>query len=397
MVTILKKDIENKKKTPKQTKKVVKSFNALGYRLNFGLKKIDQPTKEEKEVLRRLKRVAEPLRSTKRSRPQPLTDSEINELDQLVRANQLISEGKKEGALTLNKAAQAKMDKAAEALVKRPTFETQKFSFNPFKTKPKATAESGLKKVERKPSTPVKVESYTFSKTVGKSVYTKMRAMDTSNAYINKWQFNRFMTSAIVAIFSLVTVAVMNLKPIYFGGGIVVALLLYLIKGRSVSGYYTRYKFNRNLEFAKFARLIVPLLKQMKDGVSIYSVFAQILPRLQSPIDRKLLQRLMIQITDRPNDIEPYIEFSKSMSGTDFSLTFMTLLYDVSQGATDDNIIENLGKEVSSQLMDVITDIIEFKKSKFTNFPTKIVAPNMILIIGFMVCMMIYQFSQMKF
>lgn len=397
MVTILKKDIENKKKNPKQTKKVVKSFNALGYKLNFGLKKIDQPTKEEKEVLRRLKRVAEPLRSTKKSRPQPLTDSEINELDQLVRANQLISEGKKEGALTLNKAAQAKMDKAAEALVKRPTFETQKFSFNPFKTKPKATAESGLKKVERKPSTPVKVESYTFSKTVGKSVYTKMRAMDTSNAYINKWQFNRFMTSAIVAIFSLVTVAVMNLKPIYFGGGIVVALLLYLIKGRSVSGYYTRYKFNRNLEFAKFARLIVPLLKQMKDGVSIYSVFAQILPRLQSPIDRKLLQRLMIQITDRPNDIEPYIEFSKSMSGTDFSLTFMTLLYDVSQGATDDNIIENLGKEVSSQLMDVITDIIEFKKSKFTNFPTKIVAPNMILIIGFMVCMMIYQFSQMKF
>lgn len=397
MVTILKKDIENKKKNPKQTKIVVKSFNALGYKLNFGLKKIDQPTKEEKEVLRRLKRVAEPLRSTKRSRPQPLTDSEINELDQLVRANQLISEGKKEGALTLDKAAQAKMDKAAEALVKRPTFETQKFSFNPFKTKPKATAESGLKKVERKPSTPVKVESYTFSKTVGKSVYTKMRAMDTSNSYINKWQFNRFMTSAIVAIFSLVTVAVMNLKPIYFGGGIVVALLLYLIKGRSVSGYYTRYKFNRNLEFAKFARLIVPLLKQMKDGVSIYSVFAQILPRLQSPIDRKLLQRLMIQITDRPNDIEPYIEFSRSMSGTDFSLTFMTLLYDVSQGATDDNIIENLGKEVSSQLMDVITDIIEFKKSKFTNFPTKIVAPNMILIIGFMVCMMIYQFSQMKF
>lgn len=397
MVTILKKDIENKKKNPKQTKIVVKSFNALGYKLNFGLKKIDQPTKEEKEVLRRLKRVAEPLRSTKRSRPQPLTDSEINELDQLVRANQLISEGKKEGALTLNKAAQAKMDKAAEALVKRPTFETQKFSFNPFRAKPKATAESGLKKVERKPSTPVKVESYTFSKTVGKSVYTKMRAMDTSNAYINKWQFNRFMTSAIVAIFSLVAVAVMNLKPIYFGGGIVVALLLYLIKGRSVSGYYTRYKFNRNLEFAKFARLIVPLLKQMKDGVSIYSVFAQILPRLQSPIDRKLLQRLMIQITDRPNDIEPYIEFSRSMSGTDFSLTFMTLLYDVSQGATDDNIIENLGKEVSSQLMDVITDIIEFKKSKFTNFPTKIVAPNMILIIGFMVCMMIYQFSQMKF
>ena len=75
----------------------------------------------------------------------------------------------------------------------------------------------------------------------------------------------------------------------------------------------------------------------------------------------------------------------------------MTLIYDIAQGATDDSIVDELGKEVSAQLMDVIRDIVEFKQKRFNLFPSAIVAPNMILILGYMVCVMIYQFAQLRF
>ena len=379
------KKIKNEKK-----KKVRKAFSILGYKFEFGLKKLEQGSKEERQTIKRLKgiNIREPIKPTEGNKLTPLTDSDLNDLEQLVLANKLLSEGK-----TMDTKTAKQLNENKEKFTKRPTFETHER--NPFKKIEDKTCK-GQGYIKR-PASKIKRKEFIFSKTIEKDIYTKMKAMNTSDSFIEKWQFSRFLTSAVILLFTLIAIAVFKMKPTMFAAGVVISIVFYAIKGHSVKGYYTRYKFNRNLEFSKFARLVVPYLRQAKGGVSMYHIFGQMVNRLENPIDRHLLQRLMIQITDRPNDIEPYIEFAENMSGTDFSVTFMSLLYDISQGATDDNIVDNLGKEVSSQLMDVIKDIVEFKERKFSNFPTAIVAPNMILIIGYMICTMIYQFAKLKF
>ena len=231
-----------------------------------------------------------------------------------------------------------------------------------------------------------------------KSSYDKMKLMNTTDEFIKKWQLQRIILSLIAAIVGDFLIICVFKQPLIFAlSGPVIGLILYGLKHVNVNQQYKVYKFNRNLEFSKFARLIVPYLRQAKNGTSIYHIFNQMVNRMENPIDRQLMQKLMIQITDYPTEMWPYIDFAKKMSGTDFSITFMTLIYDISQGATDDNIIDELGKEVSQQLMDIISDIIEFKEKKFMMFPTMIVAPNMVLILGYMACIMIYQFSKLGF
>ena len=233
---------------------------------------------------------------------------------------------------------------------------------------------------------------------VEKSTYEKMKLMNTSDKFIKNWQLQRILLSLIISVMvSFLIVFVFKQKLLFSIGGPVVGIIFYILKFVDVNSKYKVYKFNRNLEFSKFARLIVPYLRQAKNGTGIYQIFSQMVNRMENPIDRQLMQRLMLQITDHPSELWPYIEFANKMSGTDFSITFMTLIYDISQGATDDNIIDDLGKEVSQQLMDIIRDIIEFKQKKFMSFPTMIVAPNMVLILGYMICMMIYQFGNLGF
>lgn len=233
---------------------------------------------------------------------------------------------------------------------------------------------------------------------VEKSTYDKMKLMNTSDTFIKNWQLQRILLSVILSVMvSFLIVFVFKQKLLFSIGGPVVGIIFYILKFVDVNSKYKVYKFNRNLEFSKFARLIVPYLRQAKNGTGIYQIFNQMVNRMENPIDRKLMQKLMLQITDHPSELWPYIEFANKMSGTDFSITFMTLIFDISQGATDDNIIDDLGKEVSQQLMDIIRDIIEFKQRKFMSFPTMIVAPNMVLILGYMVSMMIYQFGNLGF
>ena len=250
-------------------------------------------------------------------------------------------------------------------------------------------SKSGVKNSEKKSFLIMSVE---------KSSYEKMKLMNTSDKFIKNWQLQRILLSLIISVMvSFLIVFVFKQKLLFSIGGPVVGIIFYILKFVDVNSKYKVYKFNRNLEFSKFARLIVPYLRQAKNGTGIYQIFSQMVNRMENPIDRQLMQRLMLQITDHPSELWPYIEFANKMSGTDFSITFMTLIYDISQGATDDNIIDDLGKEVSQQLMDIIRDIIEFKQKKFMSFPTMIVAPNMVLILGYMICMMIYQFGNLGF
>ena len=375
---------DNDKKKEKK-EKVIKEVSFLGYKVEFEIKKIIKTPKPVKvKPIRPPKTVIIREKTQKAKRDLKLT---------------LASETKKIKNTTnrLNLFLVSSINRVNSFLAKKKKRKDVSYKID-LNVLDGEVAESKFVLKNFKAINSEKDEQPSFmTKLVEKSTYEKMKTMNTSETFIKKWQRKRVFFSVGVVLLSLFMVIAFKTDPRVVPAAFLVGLIIYFLKKLSVNRYYTAYKFNRNLEFSKFARLVVPYLRQAQKGAGIYYIFSQMSGRLENPLDRQLLQKLMLEITDHPNDIKPYIDFAEKMSGTDFSITFMTLIYDIAQGATDDSIVDELGKEVSAQLMDVIRDIVEFKQKRFNLFPSAIVAPNMILILGYMVCVMIYQFAQLRF
>lgn len=229
-------------------------------------------------------------------------------------------------------------------------------------------------------------------KSITETAYTLLRKMNRSDIDILLWQKRRLILFSSLLMFAILIAFLMN----YIIGLVfcIFVLLIYFYQELVIRKCYQKYRFERNLQFFKFARLVIPYLMQAKQGISIYQILSNMVRRIETQADQQLLSVLMTQITEQPESIQPYIKFANAMSDSDYAVTFMSVIFDISQGATDEQMIEELGKTVSIQLMQAIDEIITFKRKKFVMFPTKLTMINLILIIGYMVCALIDQINQ---
>jgi hypothetical protein len=177
----------------------------------------------------------------------------------------------------------------------------------------------------------------------------------------------------------------------------VLGAVIYWAKGHSIIGQYGAWRFQRNIEFTRFARLVVPYLYDTMNGFSLYSVFDSVAQRMEKEEDKTALQKLMYDMSRSPNDEKPFIDYANTMSGTDFSITFMQTLYDINQGLTDITVVENLSQTVSKQLMEGIEGIVKVKEHKFVFFPTKITMLAFVLIVGYSVAVIMYSLKDIHF
>ncbi|MBS7576492.1 MULTISPECIES: hypothetical protein [unclassified Enterococcus] len=229
---------------------------------------------------------------------------------------------------------------------------------------------------------------------ITETTYTALKKMNRSDLTILRWQKKRLLICLFLAVLAAGIALVMNAM---LAVSIVIFIVIgYFYQELLIKRYYQRYRFERNLQFFKFARLVIPYLMQAKQGISIYQILGYMTRRIETPADQQQLSILMNQITEYPESIEPYLTFANAMSDSDYAVIFMTVIFDISQGATDEQMIEELGKTVSNQLMQVIDEIIEFKTKKFVMFPTKLTMINLVLIIGYMVCALIDQINQLS-
>ncbi|HAR0336014.1 TPA: hypothetical protein IYH17_002946, partial [Enterococcus faecium] len=199
--------------------------------------------------------------------------------------------------------------------------------------------------------------------------YKKLREMNNSNVSIIKWQKQRFLKSWIFVGVGLVMYLLLGKEWYYLAGGIATAIGFYIIQAKSINNIYNQFRFERHLQFSKFTRLLIPYLKQKKDGGNLYGVFAKIVKRLDYDTDKQLLMKLMQDMTDRPNDIQPFVEYAEQTSGTDMSVLFMQTIYDIRQGSADLDVIEELDRLASEELMAGIDSIIDFKSRRFVFYP----------------------------
>lgn len=208
-------------------------------------------------------------------------------------------------------------------------------------------------------------------KMLDENYYKKLREMNNSNVSIIKWQKQRFLKSWIFVGVGLVMYLLLGKEWYYLAGGIATAIGFYIIQAKSINNIYNQFRFERHLQFSKFTRLLIPYLKQKKDGGNLYGVFAKIVKRLDYDTDKQLLMKLMQDMTDRPNDIQPFVEYAEQTSGTDMSVLFMQTIYDIRQGSADLDVIEELDRLASEELMAGIDSIIDFKSRRFVFYPTK--------------------------
>lgn len=225
--------------------------------------------------------------------------------------------------------------------------------------------------------------------------YEKMKEMNTSDAFILKWQKQRVLYSILMGVF-VVLIGFYIKMPMIALFGPLLAFVWFFMKGKSIDQNYMVYKFNRALEFAKFTRLVVPYLRSDSNGGSesrVYTTLSAVVGRLDTKEDRQLLATLLYEMTQRPEDKQPYVDYAMKVGGTDFAITFMETIYDIRQGSANLNIVERLSRESNEQVQGLMKDIVRMKNKKLLMIATKATMPVMIIILGSIVAIAVQSFS----
>lgn len=222
--------------------------------------------------------------------------------------------------------------------------------------------------------------------------YSMLRRMGNSNLAIKQWSKKLVKAMMIGALASFLLGILLN--KLMLIGVIVIPILLLYTKMSGIKAQFNQWQFERRIQFSKFCRLLIPYLKQASSGVSLFTIFGKVAERLDSEQDRNLLNTLRKEMVDNPNDLQVFINYAEQASGTDSAVLFMSILFDIRQGASDQSIVNELGAMATAELMNGLEQIIEFKSKKFLMFPTRITMMQMILVIGFGVAIAFYTIKE---
>jgi hypothetical protein len=209
--------------------------------------------------------------------------------------------------------------------------------------------------------------------------FVKMcEAMMYSDIQIYQWQKSRLMKSVYMGSTAAVVGLVLKIAGVDQAlmvalGGMGLAVGMYFMSGSSAKNNYEGWKFQRSVAFTRFARLIVPYLyRSVEEGMPMYTVFSNVLERMEDESDKQALRKMMYHHSQRPTDEKPFEEFARRMSPSDFAMIFMQTLFDISQGLNDLEVISALSTQTSRELSETIESISEFKVRKFNMFPTQV-------------------------
>ncbi|MCU4851724.1 hypothetical protein OCD08_19715 [Bacillus paranthracis] len=225
-------------------------------------------------------------------------------------------------------------------------------------------------------------------------LYSMLEEMGNTKQMIDKFQKKRFIQAFVMGVFGL-------LLGLFFSSWCYLVALglpffLYRSKYTHVTKMYNAFKFERHLNFSKFTRLLIPYLKESDGSTSLYQVFRKILNRMENPVDKNSLAKLMSEMTDKPNDIQPFTDYAMRSSGSDMSINIMQTIYDFQQNSSDTNVINELGQMTSAELQRAIDEIIAFKLKRFNFFPTKMVMSSFILVVGFAAAVLVHHLSSIN-
>lgn len=241
--------------------------------------------------------------------------------------------------------------------------------------------------VERKPSI--------WEKIAEDKVYYQLLEIGDPIRKIDKFQRKRVLFSLFIVLIGCLAGAFVHVW-LYIAGPLF-GFMFYKMQAKKVNNFYNVWKFERQLNFSKFTRLVIPYLKASGGNVALYTIFNKILKRTENESDRKSLYQLMGEMGDNPADIQPFIDYAERSSGTDMSHLFMSTIFDFQQSTFDVSVIDELGKMASEDMMSAIDEIVAMKLKRFVMFPTKVVMSSFILVAGLGAGLMVDNFKELDF
>lgn len=227
-------------------------------------------------------------------------------------------------------------------------------------------------------------------------LYALLREMGDTDKAIDKFQRKRVVLSIFVGLIAGGIFGILINQWLWLIG-LALGFVIYKMQLKNVDRFYMGWKFQRQLNFSKFTRLVIPYLKASDGKASLYGTFNKILERTEDPADRQSLYQLMVEMADRPQDIEPFLDYAERASGTDMSHLFMSTIYDFQQSAFDTSVIDELGRMASEDMMNAVDEIIHMKLKRFMMFPTKVVMVSLVLVAGFAVSILIDNLKDLGF
>jgi hypothetical protein len=246
-----------------------------------------------------------------------------------------------------------------------------------------------------KPEPGIKTKRSLWEKLAEDKLYHQLREMGDSSQTIDKFQRKRVLISLLIVLIGCAAGRFVHVW-LYLAGPMVGAVF-YKMQAKKVESYHRAWKFQRQLNFSKFTRLVIPYLKASGGTAALYTIFNKILQRTEDESDRRSLYQLMGEMGDNPENLDPFTDFAERSSGTDMSHLFMSTIYDFQQSTFDVSVIDELGRMASEDMMSAIDEIIEMKLRRFVMFPTKVVMSSFILVAGLGVGLMIENFKGLNF
>lgn len=231
------------------------------------------------------------------------------------------------------------------------------------------------------------------------SFWEKIAESDLKNMidYLNETNVNSFQKQRLfkACLFLLMGIPVFFLKPMISLVFLGLAFAFYFYEYLRVKSKFNAARFQKELVFLEFSKEIYIYLLENK--TTIYSAFEKMKEREQEGVLKDALQDLLIDLHERPDDVQPFIDFANRTSGSDRSKLFMITLFEYHQNSKDDSIIYQLGKMTSEQLFLVVDEIIEFKHGKFLNFPMKITMPVVAVVLVFFISLLVDSLKAIQF
>lgn len=221
--------------------------------------------------------------------------------------------------------------------------------------------------------------------------YAMLREIGDTTKNIDKFQRKRMLMATFLALMGIP--AGMFIHVWLYLAGPIMGVVFYKMQLKRVETYYKMWKFERQLNFSKFTRLVIPYLKASGGNTALYTIFNKILKRTEDESDRQSLYQLMGEMGDNPQDLKPFTDYAERSSGTDMSHLFMSTIFDFQQSTFDTQVIDELGRMAAEDMMNAIDEIINLKLKRFAMFPTKVVMSSFILVIGLGAGLMIENFK----
>lgn len=166
----------------------------------------------------------------------------------------------------------------------------------------------------------------------------------------------------------------MALIPLVAGGVLVQSMIF------AVNLDYNEFNQKRHFEFLYFFQLLVPhLLQATASSVGLYTVLGKMEERMSvedndgnGGILKAGVNRLMMDITNKPKDIESFKEFARTCSGSDLAEDVAVALYDWQQNSSEPRQLELLKDSINRALDKRVEETMERKMKRFTFYSDRV-------------------------